>query len=223
MLVISIRFSFLILTLNISPPASQWSKTFQLHTNVERGGGRADRAKLALPSCRSHCRFVTVCPWPRDPPPAFIYTWVRTTPSLLPAWHTYTHHTPDITNARPRYELTQTQTRRPFLPLCVKLQMTPPMPANPHRFWRCSSAGLLGLPDLCLSIRRLPAVPGRCSHADLSVSRTSHCTADYDKRVSAMGRAPTGLSRVDFSPSRRHFGRMSEAVFISRGSAAAVI
>lgn len=60
--------------------------------NVERqsGGGIQRRRRflrgpllraIGPASCRSHRCFITVCPWPRDPP-AFICTSVRTTPSL---------------------------------------------------------------------------------------------------------------------------------------------
>lgn len=67
---------------------------------VSRDAGGVSWGDLcSAASCRSHCCFIAVCPWPRDPPPAFICTSVRTTPSSArgpslcgPDTHTHTSH-----------------------------------------------------------------------------------------------------------------------------------
>lgn len=64
---------------------------------------RTFAAAICPTSCGSHCCFIAVCLWPRDPP-AFICTSVRTTPSLYcgqnlhgPDTHKHAHtHTTDI-------------------------------------------------------------------------------------------------------------------------------
>lgn len=71
----------------------------EVFRDVSVSWGDLCSAVIGPASCRSHCCFITVCPWPRDPP-AFICTSVRTPPSLLRGQasvgltHTHTHITP---------------------------------------------------------------------------------------------------------------------------------